>query len=752
MSSPHAAKAARVVATQIAGVTVYRNGALVVRRGRGRGLVEVRDLPLLFSSDSLRVRAPRGAVGSVEETVRLQTSSAPAPVSEEERARVQLEIVRVEEELKTCDLLLERFQGLVPELPEPPAEAAARLVDGRVFVELVGFCAARCEELGARRLGLEKERRALEEERRRIEERARAIPAEAPRVLRGARFTLDTDGPPAGGADGGEERSAGDRADAELDFELEYFVPAARWVPAYALHLASAASADSRPRARLVTAALVAQATGEDWSGVQLAVSTADLSRDTTLPVVTSWRIGRAQPAPLKGYRPLPSDLPSLFRGYDHGPRRPPPPPATPAAPTPPAPPRGSRPPAPSPTTLVDMPSLDSEEVRTFEHEKSAAARMSLGAAQAFFEEAGTEPEQAALAYDDERAPARKRRAGPGAVDERAAAFPPSPPPALAAGRVFAGRPGRSEGGIVRASGELPPRWRTAYLRMAGPEEMQRGSLLPLDPIARLEWLLTGHDLDEEDSGLGLQELRRAIVALQQAQARLEQAALPRGTSLLLGTHFQALMTAPASTDVPGDGTYYRVEVRADEGPATIEHRAVPREANDVWRTCRLELQGTPLPSGPLAVYEDGAFVVNARLDGSGAGKPLEVNLGIEPALRVLSRTVHVKQAEKGLVSQTSRVEHHVQIELGSTARAPALVIVSDRLPVPADLVKDVTVTVLEEKPPILRTNKDAAGNEVMGAFEWRVTVMPGATQALELKYAIDLPAKAELEGGNRRD
>jgi hypothetical protein len=63
-----------------------------------------------------------------------------------------------------------------------------------------------------------------------------------------------------------------------------------------------------------------------------------------------------------------------------------------------------------------------------------------------------------------------------------------------------------------------------------------------------------------------------------------------------------------------------------------------------------------------------------------------------------------------------------------------------------------VTVAVVEEKPPMKRTHKDATGAEVQGAVEWRTTMMPGDLFVVNYTYAIDLPAKAELEGGNRRE
>ena len=68
----------------------------------------------------------------------------------------------------------------------------------------------------------------------------------------------------------------------------------------------------------------------------------------------------------------------------------------------------------------------------------------------------------------------------------------------------------------MRAQAELPPRWRTAYLRMGGPDEGTRGQLVALDPTERLGWLLEAHDVEGEgkERGAGRAELRRAVDAL----------------------------------------------------------------------------------------------------------------------------------------------------------------------------------------------------------------------------------------------
>src|SRR6185436_16369006 len=78
-----------------------------------------------------------------------------------------------------------------------------------------------------------------------------------------------------------------DLARAGADLELEYFVPGARWKPAYDLHYASA-----RGQIRVETAAVVEQTTGEDWTDATLLLSTAMPGRGIDLPELLTWTLG----------------------------------------------------------------------------------------------------------------------------------------------------------------------------------------------------------------------------------------------------------------------------------------------------------------------------------------------------------------------------------------------------------------------------------------------------------------------------
>ncbi len=687
-----------VVPAPIHHVTVFRNGALVVRRGTAApGALEVRGLPLVYNSDSLRVRADRGVIRDLEETCTLESEPAPPPPSEEALRQVELDLRRLDDEAHSTAALLSLYEGV-----GPAASGKVRsrdMPDAGAWIALHEFAHRRREALDARRRQLEVDKRELSERRRRLQQADRGD-REPPCFTRGVAFTLTSAG-----------------AEAESGFEVEYFVPAARWVPTYTLHLDGG-------HASLALAALVAQATGEDWDDAELELSAAQLSRESNLPELRSWRIGRAQPQPRPAFRPLPDDLEALFAGYDARARR-----AT------------RKPPAAARRAVVEETAdlEDTIELVLDEAEEPMAggAATEVGFASSLSVDRVRAAPPAAAAP---RAAPMKRLAARKKVSARPTAARPSRRPPAA-------RPPEPQPVAPQPAAPLPPRLRYAYLRLIGPDQPHRGQLHPVDPLEHL-WSLV------EDHGTAHpRDLRRAVKALRQAAARLYKSPTPPGTSPLKGTSFHHVYQAAGRHGVPSDGGYHRVLVERTEAFASTELRTVPRGGDEVYRFCRLTTPaGVPYPTGPLHVYEDGEFRVTSRLAADGGGQPLELNLGVEPALRVIGRKVDVKQQEKGVVSLKSKVEHRVRIRLRSALAEEARVVVYDRLPTPDDNQKDLEVELVESSPRAVEDGRDPAGKKLDGGLHWELTVPPGATAEVSYRYEISLPASSEIVGGNRRE
>ncbi|MEV6110768.1 DUF4139 domain-containing protein, partial [Streptomyces sp. NPDC051940] len=300
--------------SRLSSVVVHAAGAVCVRVAVGKVApgtrrVVVAGLPLGLAEQSLRARVRSGPAGLRVTDVRLEVAAA---VREPERRSL------TERELKDAEgrrqALRERCAWLGREVERtgrlkaggtsgqpwggPPPGAAVESL-----LALAGFVDRRMRQLYERLEPLEAELRRVEREvdvlRARLARESSALQTGAVHSTAAAVVTVD-----------GPE----DAASAECEFEVEYLVAGATWLPVYQLRLDRAADGGSA----LVLRACVAQRTGEDWSGVRLGLSTADLQRRTDLPELRSLRIGRRQSEPVpSGWREPPAGLEGLFASYD---------------------------------------------------------------------------------------------------------------------------------------------------------------------------------------------------------------------------------------------------------------------------------------------------------------------------------------------------------------------------------------------------------------------------------------------------
>lgn len=93
---------------------------------------------------------------------------------------------------------------------------------------------------------------------------------------------------------------------------LGYLVPLARWWPAYTLSVTGTSA-----RGELRLEALVAQASQEDWSEIELFLSASDFQTELQHPELPPLRLGSRVAHVRRGYREPPPGLDALFAPYD---------------------------------------------------------------------------------------------------------------------------------------------------------------------------------------------------------------------------------------------------------------------------------------------------------------------------------------------------------------------------------------------------------------------------------------------------
>ncbi|MFG3531777.1 DUF4139 domain-containing protein [Streptomyces sp. NPDC047917] len=683
-------------------VVVYAQGAVCTRLARGSvppgGRVRVTGLPRSLDPGSLRARV-LGAPGVRVTEARVEVEAEPSGTRAPDELRREAE--RLSDEHAAAQGRRDRQLSLIEEVralqPVPPArrrDDPHRRTPVDAWLELADFVDERLTGLHKRLGELEEALRTVEHELDGVADRLARASTDAPsaHVETTVCAVLTLDG-------------TGDTG-AELELELEYGVPGAVWVPAYRLtHRQGDGSG------RLVLRASVAQRTGEDWTGVRIALATADLRRRTDLPRLRSIRIGRSQPAPApSGWREPPAGLVDLFSGFDSAGPGPAPAaaPATPgggyvvaaaaaepALPPPPPPP----PPAPSAPLGYGAP-------------PGALPAPGSASPQAF---GGGMPAPAPQGWAQ---PAAGQRAGgpfagaPGVMVPAApAGAVPPPPPAPAAG------PPQPSGAELDYAG----------LVLCGPEETggRRGRLFPgspFDPVAA--------------------EYRRRAEAVA-ALPLPGRAVRPRESA----GSFDHRFDAAARADIPSDGTWHTVTVGEIPVGLRTEYLCVPSVDQTVYATLVLSNStDQALLAGPVEVTVDDDFLLTTALPTLAPGGVRRVGLGAAEGIRVTRRT-SLNESTSGLRNNTTVLDHRVHVELANQLTRPVTVEVRERVPVTAD--PDVRI----EERADWTTPDEGTGPDryTPGTRVWRPDLTAGATAALDGGYEIRIPTGKSLAGGNRR-
>lgn len=535
---------------------------------------------------------------------------------------------------------------------------------------------------------------------------------------------------------------------AEVQLELEYRVPGARWVPSYSLMLERGLT-----NGALQMRASIAQDTGEDWSEVSLSLSTASSSRRADMPELKSLRIGRRQEEPPRsGWREPPPGLDSLFESYDD---------AVPEAVAVARPP----PPAPPPPPPPQMQAFGGMAKDVMEQSKSAPMPMRPGAAP--MKKAMNMP--APSAAPAMAAPARMRASAPadlgamaapkgGGFLTRSASRMESPPEEEAMAEISAdsddGAPG--EGGGGTGEYDLPAPVESGldasfgdYARLCmGPPEArsQRGRLTNAN-----EWDFAFV------AGVSLQiDVVMAIVSRAQRQAMSVQSlALPSmGNPVHSVNSFDYRYDCGARLDVPSTGKWVLVPVMACAVGLTPEYVCVPSVEPKVYRTLTIANRSThALLPGPVDVTTGDEFLMTTTLPaiGPGAAQSHRLGLGVEEAIKV-SRKTQFKETTGGFLGGSTVLPHDIEIELNNRLAAPALIEVRERVPVVEAEEKDLKVEEAQSTPPWEKVEVPIDGEIIKGARRWRVTVPAGQTQKLTAQFAIRMPTDRMIVGGNRRN
>src|SRR5580704_16207315 len=269
----------------ITSVTVFRDGAQVVRAGltrlaAGPGSVTIGNLPATIDTASVRVAARGHGLALRNVEVRRRVGTEPL---REQTALLRAEVERwrdAAQGLADEDAAEQAGLGFLKHLSEAAATSLARAVgSGRAgYDELSGMAGhlsaatasalVRKREIGVRKRAAERELAAAEDRLSAAEQGGGK-----PKKVAFVEVMVDLEA----------------RVATEAEIDLTYHVSGASWRPLYDLAL-------DGERLNVSYLAEVTQQTGEDWPEVELVLSTTRAGRSQTLPELSPWYIGRPPP------------------------------------------------------------------------------------------------------------------------------------------------------------------------------------------------------------------------------------------------------------------------------------------------------------------------------------------------------------------------------------------------------------------------------------------------------------------------
>jgi uncharacterized protein (TIGR02231 family) len=275
----------------IQAVTVFQDSARVTRRGAaqlaaGEQVLEVDGLPAAIDDRSMRASG-RGAGARIlgVEVARQYVADAPESALAEAARRVE----ELQDAIRALDdddaALAEQAQFLAMLRERGGASLAKAIARGQATLDgataLSQYLTRESAAAAAARRDLAARKRQLARQLEAAQARLNDLQHRRPLERRQARVAI--------------------AAAAATNFELEltYVVGQASWAPVYDLRLE-----ENGDRLALTYLAEVRQASGEDWTGVALALSTARPAAGTELPELEAWYVDLYQPPPPPPPRP----------------------------------------------------------------------------------------------------------------------------------------------------------------------------------------------------------------------------------------------------------------------------------------------------------------------------------------------------------------------------------------------------------------------------------------------------------------
>ena len=434
-------------------------------------------------------------------------------------------------------------------------------------------------------------------------------------------------------------------ASSDANVELEYFVPGAFWKPVYDLHFES-----GRNVVRMETAAMVVQATGEDWSSVEMHFSTAAPGQGLDLPELLTWTLGEKDDFLMQARPVHPMSRPRTF-------------------------------PLPEPQPLA----IDAERAARNEVLLARLERNNVDL----------------IAVEQEELTVVER------FDGKFLSNLPLENRTELVGVLANQVAGAVNGSQVRGGNSAQNSYQL--------EGFQRGESSSAEAIATQQ--------------LYMQLFQSPSVS---RRLRFSDPFLPAVSAGGLDHVYRA----PTRASIASSGSEVRIPLDASTFGVSVYHESTPSLEPTAYLKARVRNTGKrPVLRGPATIFSDGEFVGRGEIDTTGPGGVINMPLGADRDVRLIRRVVP-STTTTGLLSKTDETTYAVEIQVGNYKKKPIIVDVIDQFPKSSN--EKVRVHFLDATPKPMGPTEDKI-------MRFRVTVAPGQTETIKLRYRIDRPNNTRL-------
>ena len=199
------------------------------------------------------------------------------------------------------------------------------------------------------------------------------------------------------------------------------------------------------------------------------------------------------------------------------------------------------------------------------------------------------------------------------------------------------------------------------------------------------------------------------------------------------------LWKAPGRFTIPNDGQQHRIPLQSISHSATSFYEATPSLEEIAYLKGAVQnTDSQAILQGNANIFLNGHYTVQSRLNTTKAGGLLEIPLGADENIRI-KRNITPMQRKEGILKQQDITDYSVKIEIGNYKQNSISIRILDQLPITKN--DEITIDYLESSHPFEQQNNH------QGILYWDLEIPAGKTETIELNYSISRPKNWKLWG-----